>query len=412
MSEFSNYAQQQKQNLADILRQLHSGRSVDDLKAQFGEFLKRASTDEIAEAEQALLAEGMPVDEVRRLCDLHVAIFEDSLDSQEVHPEMLPGHPIYTFKDENQVAERVLQNLEIYISRCQSEPNAENFKQALEWMHMLMEYDVHFIRKENILFPILERYNFTGPTKVMWGVQNDIRVQWKALAQALAGSDAANSLADITSMYNELATAVRGMFYKEDHILFPNALQRLTPEDWSAIYNQEDKEGFFRVSRGELWQPYSSVEVPNVEQPTQSEVAQHSGIPLKTGYLSPEQIQLMLTHLPVDITYVDENDKVLFYSETPARVFPRSPAIIGRSVQNCHPPQSVDRVQLILDDFRAGKRDTADFWIQMQGKFIVIRYYALRDEKGVYNGTLEVTQEINDLRALEGERRILDEAAG
>jgi hypothetical protein len=134
-------------------------------------------------------------------------------------------------------------------------------------------------------------------------------------------------------------------------------------------------------------------------------------IPLNIGALSAEQIDLMLTALPVDITFVDENDEVRFFSQTRERIFPRSPAIIGRKVQNCHPPQSVDRVQRILNDFRAGERDVAEFWISMQGMFIHIRYFALRDAAGAYRGTIEVTQNIAPLRALEGERRLLNEKA-
>ena len=132
-------------------------------------------------------------------------------------------------------------------------------------------------------------------------------------------------------------------------------------------------------------------------------------LPLQTGALTGPQISLLLTHLPVDVTYVDADDTVRFYSETPERIFRRTPAIIGRKVQKCHPPASVHSVQRILDDFRAGRRDTAEFWIQMQGKFIHIRYFALRDKQGRYEGTIEVTQDLTQIRQLEGERRLLDE---
>ena len=131
--------------------------------------------------------------------------------------------------------------------------------------------------------------------------------------------------------------------------------------------------------------------------------------PLTTGDLSISQINMMLTHLPVDITYVDENDAVLFFSETPDRIFKRTAAIIGRKVQNCHPPQSMDKVQKILDDFKAGTRNVAEFWIQMNEMFIHIRYFALHDANGNYKGTLEVSQDLTALRALEGEKRLLDD---
>jgi hypothetical protein len=129
---------------------------------------------------------------------------------------------------------------------------------------------------------------------------------------------------------------------------------------------------------------------------------------LDTGVLTAEQVDLMLTHLPVDISFVDENDTVRYYSATTGRIFPRSPGVIGRKVQNCHPPKSVDVVERILEAFRSGERDEAAFWIESQGKFIHIRYFAMRDKRGAYRGALEVTQDATALRALRGERRLLD----
>ena len=133
-----------------------------------------------------------------------------------------------------------------------------------------------------------------------------------------------------------------------------------------------------------------------------------SDFPLTTGDLTLQQINLMLMNLPVDITFVDENDTVRYFSETPERIFKRTAAIIGRQVQNCHPPASVDKVVEIVEDFRAGKRDLAEFWIQMDGKFIHIRYFAMRDAGGNYRGTLEVSQDVTEIRKLEGEKRLLD----
>jgi hypothetical protein len=133
---------------------------------------------------------------------------------------------------------------------------------------------------------------------------------------------------------------------------------------------------------------------------------------LSTGELTLQQIDLMLTHLPVDVTYVDENDRVRYFSQGKTRIFDRSPAIIGRAVQKCHPPQSVHRVEIILEDFKAGRRDLAEFWIQMGGKFIHIRYYALNDDEGKYRGCIEVSQDVTHIRSLEGEKRLLDDAPG
>ena len=146
--------------------------------------------------------------------------------------------------------------------------------------------------------------------------------------------------------------------------------------------------------------------IENIKKEKEERIEPMAQFPLTTGDLSISQINMMLTSLPVDITYVDENDTVLFFSETPDRIFKRTAAIIGRKVQNCHPPQSMDKVQKIIDDFKAGTRDTAEFWIQMNGMFIHIHYFAMHDANGNYKGTLEVSQDLTHLRALEGEKRL------
>ena len=133
-----------------------------------------------------------------------------------------------------------------------------------------------------------------------------------------------------------------------------------------------------------------------------------SSLSLDTGQLSVEQINIMLKHLPVDVSFVDASDELRYYSDTPQRIFARTPAVIGRKVQNCHPPKSVHVVQKIIDAFRAKEKDTAEFWIELKGRFIHIRYFAMRDKGGNYRGTLEVSQDVTEIRKLEGERRLLD----
>jgi len=204
-------------------------------------------------------------------------------------------------------------------------------------------------------------------------------------------------LETIDAEYLDLAKAVRDMFYKEEKVLLPESLARLSQEDWDMIKAES----------------LSLKKEPEAAEPAEGEPeptpATNGKIPLSTGALTQEQINLMLSNLPVDITFVDENDKVCFFSQTPDRIFVRTAAIIGRAVQNCHPPQSVHVVQRIVDDFRAGKRDVAEFWIQMGPKFVHIRYFALRDAQGTYKGVIEVTQDVSGIRALEGERRLLED---
>jgi DUF438 domain-containing protein len=395
MSEYINNRSKRKEQLKEVIRQLHEGKTVEELKAQFAELLRDVGAVEIAELEQALVAEGLPEQEIKRLCDVHVAVFRESLDAQAA-PETTPGHPVHTFRRENEAAAQVLDALRSAIVDSQWEAAREHLSQ-------LRQYDRHYLRKEDILFPYLEKHAFRAPTAVMWAIHDDIRAKWKQLDLLLKESPQDDRVGHLTKRLDE---AIRDMFYKEENILFPNALEMLTPEEWQAVRAQEAEVGYFQVQPTEM--PPGEELAPRTAPGAAPRTA-GGEIALQTGALTGQQINWLLTHLPVDVTYVDADDTVRFYSETPERIFRRTPAIIGRKVQKCHPPASVHRVQRIVDDFRAGTRDTAEFWIQMQGKFINIRYFALRDEQGQYQGTIEVTQDVTGIRALEGERRLLDE---
>jgi len=396
MSEYIDNQTKRREALKRVIHQLHEGKSVDEVKAEFAALLAGVSASEIAALEQALIAEGMPEMEIKRLCDVHVAAFKDALDAQE-KPESVPGHPIHTFRAENAAAAQVLDALEAAIQ-------AGRWEQARAELQRLREYDKHYLRKEYLLFPFLEQHGFSGPSAVMWAIHDDVRAGWKKLDVLLAD---APDLAQVAQTFGPLATAIREMFYKEEHILFPAALQMLSSEEWASIHVQEPEFGVCYVEAAE---PQAAAGPPTQSEPQPAPQPVDEGlIPLQTGALTPQQVALMLTHLPVDVTFVDEHDAVQFFSATKERIFQRSPAIIGRSVQKCHPPASVHRVQCILDDFRDGRRDVAEFWIQMGEKFIHIRYFAVRDEQGEYRGTVEVSQDVTHIRALEGERRLLDE---
>lgn len=409
MSEYINNASLREEKLKDVIRQLHTGRSVEDLQQQFNDLLQGASSQEIVHIEQTLIAEGLPIEQVQFLCDIHVALFKEALD-QQLPPEMQPGHPIYTFRAENEFAELQLHVMDEKMAELQ-EGRSENVRgELIQALKKLQVFDLHYLRKENLLFPVLEKYDFSGPSSVMWGVHDEIRAVWKKLETLLQEEN--TPVKTIAADYADLQQKIREMFYKEDRILFPTALEKLSLSDWELIYRGEPEIGFAFVKRGSDWIPADG----NMASPLQYE--EESGkekememveLTLKVGKLTASQVDLLLQNLPVDVTYVDENDQVAFYSQSRERIFARTPAVIGRKVQMCHPPASVDKVQKILDDFRAGVRDEAAFWIQMNGKFIHIRYFAVHDDQGVYRGTIEVTQDITEIRALEGEKRLLDD---
>jgi len=412
MSEFINNQTKRKEVIKEALEQIHAGKPYEEVRATFAEVLQNASSQEIAEIEETLISEGLPVEDIQYLCDVHVALFRESLDQQEA-PEMTPGHPVYTFRAENELANLVLNEARNLAEKFAAKPTNENREKLLGQIWKLRAYDAHYERKENLLFPYLEKYGFTGPSSVMWGIHDDVRKAWKWMDEALSGEDGdlEETAREVKERFVGMENMIREMFYKEDRILFPNALERLNEEDWLAIYSQEDEFGFSFVERGSEW-PAEKAAQEGAQADTIEEKKKESkkmaDYPLDTGDLTIQQISLMLSGLPVDITFVDENDTVRYYSDTPERVFKRTPAIIGRKVQNCHPPASVDKVIEIVEDFRAGKRDVAEFWIQMNERFIHIRYFPLRDAEGNYRGTIEVSQDVTEIRELEGEKRLLD----
>ncbi len=411
MSEYINNVTRRKQILKNVLRQLHEGKSVEEVKAEFGGLAREAGSAEIAEVEQMLIDDGLPPEEIQSLCDVHVAVFKEGLD-QQASPETTPGHPVHTLRAENQVALHLLDELRKTIQQLAGDPNLIRLQTFEFQLGKLAEIDRHYLRKENLVFPYLEKYGFQGPSKVMWGIHDEIRARLKKLAALVQQHDLA-ALPQIESLFGETETSIREMVYKEEKILLPAAMERFSETDWAAIHSQENDFGYFLLAPKDEWWPKVTTkpELPTQIKPVTEVSASQPGdcLPLSTGALTLEQINLMLVNLPVDITFVDENDEVRYFSQTHERIFDRTAAIIGRKVQNCHPPQSVDKVQRILDDFRNGQRNVAEFWINMGGRFINIRYFALRDSSGKYRGTLEVSQDGSHLRALEGERRLLDD---
>jgi len=430
MSEYINNTARRKESIKAILKQLHAGKTVEEVKEEFAAALAETDAAEITEVEQMLIDEGMPAEEIMRLCDVHVLLFQDSLD-RKPRPEGAPGHPIYTFNVENSLVQRALTNLGKSLGELKTAPTTETLEKVRRQVKKLMEFERHYLRKENLVFPYLERYKFPGPSVVMWGIHNEIRTAWKKLAKLveLDLDSIPGQIGTVDELYAFLDEAIRGMVYKEESILFPAALERLKPADWDAIRQQEAEIGYCYVQvqpgTGAVTQTADTQTLPEMDLPVPVpaktagtvetppipplESSAVAAVSLNTGALTPDQINLMVQNLPIEITFVDENDEVRFYSMTKERLFPRSAAIIGRKVQKCHPPQSMDRVQRILDDFRSGKRDEAEFWIQMRGMFIHILYYAMRDADGSYRGALEVTQNLNRARSLEGERRLADD---
>jgi uncharacterized protein len=378
--------QEKAEELRKLILALHAGEPLEGVKARFDVLIEGVSPEEIAAMEQQLIHEGMPVAEVQRLCDLHVGVVRDGLD---VTPDIdvPPGHPVHTYMGENREFEKLADRL----------IQASDVASFTERLDALSVIEVHYLRKENQLFPYLEKHGVSGPTQVMWGIHDEIRAALRSIKDKATSGNLAEAKKDAV----EVARTITEMIYKEEKILFPLAMEKLSSTEWSEMRLGDDEIGYaFEAPRE--WSPATqAVSTPDSASP-------EGTVSLSTGQLTQQQLDRMLIHLPVDLSFVDPEGQVRFYSDNPDRIFPRSPAVIGRSVANCHPPQSVDAVLRILDAFKEGSRETAKFWLQLGERFLLIQYFAVRSEGGDYLGCLEVSQDVTDIRSLEGEQRLLD----
>lgn len=412
MSELINNRAKRIEALKRIIQQLHSGADPESVRQQLTDIVQHADAGEIAAMEQEIIAGGVPVEEVRSMCDLHARVVEDILSKEPV--PVPPGHPADTIRRENEAIREVCATIRRAISDIRALPEdaapAEHLLQWRQALNDLMDVDKHYRRKEDLFFSILERHGITGPSKVMWGVHDDARQRLKAMQEAVAVDDVtAGELAAVADHVGEDALSiVESMTGKEEDILLPMMMQSLTEEEWAEIWTQSPRYGWCLIEPAEGYVP------PRPSEPEKTaELERDQALVFPTGQLNFEQIKGIFSALPVDITFVDADDRVRFFSEGD-RIFSRSKAIVGRKVQHCHPPASVHVVERIVDDFRSGRQNVAEFWITLRGQFVHIRYFAVRDGEGQYLGTLEVTQDLTRLRALEGERRLLsyDEPEG
>ncbi len=384
-----------KEQLKAILRRLHAGESPEALKGEFGALLDKVGAAEVGAIERELIDEGLPAAEVQRLCDVHLSLFSGGLERGGL-PELPPGHPARILINENRQLELRLGRLRPLLDKLDGGKTLKEVATDLRGLFdELAELELHYQRKENQLFPFLERRGLSGPTQVMWGVHDEVRELFKECRRSL---DAGEPECIVTAgrAYAEKAA---GMVEKEELVLLPLALENLSDDDWRAVRTGGSEIGYAWHAPVAFETPATAPAVDNRED------GMHQ---LNTGELTTEQLDLLLRHLPFDVTFVDENDEVRYFSASDERIFARSPGIIGRKVQNCHPPKSVEMVQRIVAAFKAGERDEAEFYIHLDEKYVHIRYFALRDDAGAYRGVIEVSQDIAPLQRIEGERRLLD----
>ena len=395
-----------KEVMKDIILKLHAGLSVDEAKERFEKEVGNITSTEIADIEQTLINEGLSPEEIKKFCNVHALIFQSALE-KAASEETFPSHPVYLFRLENREIEKRTGSLKGVIEKKDDYDLSTLKDKVKELLLDLRGVETHYERKEQLLFPYLEKQGFMGPSKVMWGKDNDVRGLLKtALSEIgdIGTIEEFDSYAD--KVLNLLVEETEGMIFKEEHILFPASLEKLNPGDWVEILRESDDIGYAYIEKpAETEVLMKELQTALCEEAT----FQDGVISMPSGAIQLGELVYLLNAMPMDVTCVDKDDTVRYFSETRDRIFRRTRAVIGRNVQNCHPPQSVDVVEKILTSFKEGEKDSVDFWFNYQEKLVYIRYLAVRDKDGQYLGTLEVTQDITGIKKLEGEKRLLDE---
>ncbi|MCK5812485.1 MAG: DUF438 domain-containing protein [Clostridiales bacterium] len=415
MSELIINRDEKQKKLKELIKRLHDGVKPEDVQEEFDKLIVGVTPAEIAKMEQALVMEGMPVTDIQRLCDVHAAVFKGSI--EDIHkddvtkvdvPVSNEGHPIDTLKKENKEIEILLNNIIIKdLSDYSDKQTSTSKKRLLESIKKLKTIDKHYSRKENIIFPIMEKYNITAPPQVMWGIHDEIRDEIKGVISLL--NEEKSVLPTLNESVSALVNKTNEMIFKEESIMFPMIEDTFTQQEWIDIEKASEEIGFTIINNVTRWMP---AVIANVIEPKQNETTSNyqkdSGdIKFDGGSLSAEEINSIFNTVPLDMTFVDANNHVKYFTQGKERVFERPLTIIGREVKYCHPPKSVHIVEKIVDDFRTGKKDNEDFWIKMGNMFVYIRYFAVRNSEGKFLGTLEVTQNIKPITELEGEKRLM-----
>lgn len=315
--------------------------------------------------------------------------------------EKLPaGHPVKVYYKESALIQELLFEL--------NEVNpVEDFQKYYNIFNQLATIEKRFVRKENQLFPYLEKHGWEGPSQGMWSFHDNLRDQIRLLNTYNEEKNTSKIIENLPY----LIEGIKRLLSIEDARLFPNSMDLLTEEEWKEFYVGDEEIGWMLDEKPA---PYPTIIEEKYIHPSEDFTKRDLSFSLDNtfhydeGYMTPEQVNLLLRFLPIDITYVDENDKVIFYNRGDNRVFSRSKGIIGREVKFCHPPKSVNMVLKIVAEFKAGTKDVAEFWFNFKGRIIHIRYFAIRDNNKKYKGVIEMSQDITEIQKLEGQKRLLD----
>jgi PAS domain S-box-containing protein len=362
----------------------------------YQQVIDRAEPGDVIAVVDQLVQLPVPMPELKKGINKALNLLNKSLQEYPYQPPT-PGSFLHVLLQNNEQIDLLLKTIRPLLSGInQDKENREIRMELIEKLNDLTRIDLHYQIKENVLFPLIEKHlPDYRCLQVMWSFHDDIRRNMKEAIQMLDNTDL--DLKKFNRLAGDVFFNIYAIKFREERILFPIISDLIPENELDNLFGESLEIGF----------PFVQPEVS--EQENQLTSAEISGeIDLKTGYMSADQIRLIFNHLPVDITYVDENNKVKFFSTPKKRIFRRTNSIIGRDVKNCHPHESVHVVEQIVEAFRRGEKDKASFWIRMKGEMILIQYFVVRDEDGNYRGVVEVSQEITEIQNIQGEKRLLD----
>lgn len=425
--------------LRDILLDLHHGASPESVQERFDATFSGVSALEISLMEHELMSSdtGITFEDVMELCDVHANLFKNAVQGVEAEDIDHPGHPVRIFKDENLAlraaiirVRRLLENYETADETVRLEL-AKGLKRQIE---LIGQFDRHYRRKEELFFSIMERYGHDAPPKVMWGVDDQIRDLFHQAAESVQNLD--ENLQQATADFEAFVTEFEAMIFKEESILLMILLETFSQDDWLQIASESENFGYAIVRPSEVWKPHreefvedksskSEEEIVSMTGETQhvietpegqftitfqpkkeASVTRDSPQPMGNGFLSLEQANLILNHLPMEITFVNKDDIFQYYNDsvpTEEMIFKRTPSQVGRNVELCHPPKLLPKVKRIFQALRSGEKDKFEMWFnsESRGQFVHVTYAAVRDLAGNFQGVLEYVQDIAPYRAID-----------